>query len=340
MVLADVGVSGGIADYWRQFEPSFQAFGFDPLVTECSRLAATEKNPKVEFFDAFVGYEGYASLFPQDVAKGSWSNQPFPRTSAARAQHLQSIPAAQRYNNEDPDVIYAKRKISLDAFFGERPQTLVDFIKVDTDGSDYEVLCGAERTLGRHCVLGLLVETQFHGISHIHSNLFANIDRLLRERGFSLFDLDVYNYTRGVLPGHFVYRIPAQTRQGQVLAGDALYLRDVAAPGYEEHWKVKLPPEKLLKLVCLFEMFSLPDCAAELLLAKKEEVRHHMDVDQALGLLTRQVHPAARGLDEIDRRFQRSPEHFYPVAAAERFGGVLPARLRRALSALKRMLRG
>jgi hypothetical protein len=37
MVLADVGVSGGIADYWRQFEPNLQVFGFDPLVTECKR---------------------------------------------------------------------------------------------------------------------------------------------------------------------------------------------------------------------------------------------------------------------------------------------------------------
>jgi Methyltransferase FkbM domain len=96
-------------------------------------------------------------------------------------------------------VLYAKRKVSLDSFFDERPDVAVDFIKVDTDGGDYEVLCGAERILDRHMVLGLLVEVQFHGISHLHSNLFANIDRLLREHGFSLFDLDVYHYTRGVL---------------------------------------------------------------------------------------------------------------------------------------------
>ena len=93
-----------------------------------------------------------------------------------------------------------------------------------------------ERFMAEKQVLGLLVESQLHGIAHAHSNVFSNIDRLMREQGFSLFDFEIYRYTRATLPGHFVYDIPAQTHEGQVVWGDALYLRDVTAPGYEGRW--------------------------------------------------------------------------------------------------------
>jgi hypothetical protein len=62
-------------------------------------LAAEETNPNVRYYDAFVGFDQYTSLFPEDVAKRGWSNQPFPRTSAARAQRQQSMSMAQWFNN-------------------------------------------------------------------------------------------------------------------------------------------------------------------------------------------------------------------------------------------------
>jgi hypothetical protein len=335
LVLADVGVSGGIPAYWRQFEPHLAAFGFDTLVRECERLNRAETNPRVRYFDRFVGWDGYRELFPEGIerdAAAGWSNQPFPRTSAARLQHAQEVPFAQHYNANDPELVYTSRRTSLDAFFGEHPAVGVDFIKVDTDGQDYEVLLGARRLLDEHKVLGLLVEMQFHGVSHPHANLFANIDRLLREHGFSLFDLETYRYSRANLPGRFVYRLPAQTREGQVLAGDALYLRDVAAPGYEERWGPVLE-SKLLKLVCLFEIFGMPDCAAELLELKRDRFEKKANIPELLDLLAAQMHPAIASYAEINRRFAECPERFYPPPPRM-------ARIRRALpEPIRRLLR-
>jgi hypothetical protein len=243
------------------------------------------------------------------------------------------------YNSGDPDLVYAKQRTSLDDFFDAHRSVRVDFVKVDTDGHDYEVLCGSRRLLSEHQVLGLLVETQFHGVSHPHSNLFSNIDRLLREHGFSLFGLETYRYTRGVLPGHFVYHLPAQTREGQVLAGDALYLRDIAAPGYVERWNCVLPTSKLLKLLCLFELFGLPDCAAELLECKRKELQGHVDVSEALDLLTRELHPGIRSYGEVNRRFTENPESFYPPSPGRFLRRVLPEPVYRLLSSARRKLR-
>jgi len=342
LVLADVGVSGGLPSFWRQFEPHFRAFGFDPLIRECERLNREEKNKAVEYHDYFLGYPEYEQLFPNadrgDPVKG-WSNQPFERTSAARAQRLQSMTIQQWFNNENPDVVFTERRISLDEFFAARSEK-VDFIKVDTDGHDYEVLCGARRILKDHQVLGLLVETQFHGITHPHSNLFANIDRLLREHGFSLFDLETYRYTRGVLPGRFEYSMAAQTKEGQILAADALYLRDISAPGYDERWRQRLSDSKLLKLAALFDVFGLPDCAAELLSDRQQQLATGVDLPTLLDLLAREIQPGMGGYAEVNKRFDASREAFYPHTPTELLRRHLPTPLRRMLSRLKRKLRG
>lgn len=336
-VVIDVGASGGIAQHWRIFEPHLHAFGFDPLIKECARLNREERNEHVRYIDGYLGFDDYARLFPPDVATdavGGWSNQPFARTSAARAQKMQNVSYDQWLNN-DPEVIYSTRRSSIDAFFSDHPEESVDFIKVDTDGSDYEVLNGATKVIEERKVLGFFVECQFHGITHPHSNLFANIDRFMRERGFSLFDMEFYRYTRGVLPGRFVWSIGAQTREGQVIWGDALYLRDAAAPGYEQRWAAALSPPKLLKLACLFEIYGMPDCAAELLLHYRQELDGLIDVQAALDLFTREIDPGAEGFEKHNARFDQFPESFYPRHERQ-VRQYAPSSLRKVLSGAKR----
>ena len=166
--------------------------------------------------------------------------------------------------------------------------------------------------------LGFFVECQFHGVSHPHSNLFANIDRLLREQGFSLFDLEACRYTRGQLPGHFVMSLPSPTLEGQVPAADALYLRDVAAPRYEDKWGVVLGPRKMAKLACLFAIFGMPDCAAEILVAKERELAKVFDLKSARDMLARELQRRARGFDDLNRCFDASINAFYPGSVKER----------------------
>jgi hypothetical protein len=156
------------------------------------------------------------------------------------------------------------------------------------------------------------VESPFHGLVHDESNTFRNIDRLLTGLGFSLFDLEVYRYSRAALPGRFVYRIPAQTESGQVIWADALYLRDAGRPDYESEWSFMLSPQKILKLACLFEIFGLNDCAAELLLKYRAEVGHLVDVNRYLDSLTPSVQSARPSYREYVRGFEENPESFYP----------------------------
>ena len=266
--LFDVGVSGGIDGHWRRFASDLRVWGFDPLVAEVERLNGQAKPG--EFYEAaFVGSPEYREKYTHDDwwTVESRTNQSFGRTSAAWAQQFLQMDWTKEVYNHDAEVVFADRVVSLDSYCREQAIDHVDFLKIDTDGSDFEVLDGSRGLLRSGGLLGLQVEAQFHGAVHSEANLFANIDCLLRQNGFSLFDLDLWRYSRASLPRPFFYDIAGQTTQGQIAWGEALYLRDLGDPIYEQKWPdFEVSIAAILKTIALFDMFNLQDCAVEVLL--------------------------------------------------------------------------
>jgi hypothetical protein len=223
----------------------------------------------------------------------------------------------QQMFNAGAPVVLTERTITLDDRISVREHPRVDFVKVDTDGHDIEVILGARNILAAGGVLGLRVEMQFHGSPHEYANTFSNIDRLLRERGFSLFDLDVYRYSRADLPAPFVYDIPAQTTTGQVSWGEALYLRDLGSPTYEAMWNYDVTRERVMKLAALFDLFDLPDCAAELLRNRA----HFLDDPTRENLLDLLVSDEPGAYASLLATFERDFTEFYRSRMAEESEG-------------------
>jgi FkbM family methyltransferase len=205
--VVDVGASRGIAHYWSAFGQTLHAIGFDPLVANMRKMAARETRPNVRYEGAFIGCTNFDALFPPEQRQIRVG--PYSRTSSIRAQELMRLDFVAKHFNEGEEVILAERHLTLDDYFP--PEAELDFLKIDTDGSDLQVLLGADKLLRRGAFLGIVVEAQFQGWPHDYANTFANIDRYLRARGFALYDLDRHRYTRAVLPGLFEYDIPAQT---------------------------------------------------------------------------------------------------------------------------------
>jgi FkbM family methyltransferase len=309
--LVDVGASGGIDYYWGVFDTCLRAVGFDPLIKEVERLNTAHQNGTQRYYPYLVGYKKYSELIPQHQ-----SAQPdlYARTSAARAQKLAQCDYARTYYDQTGEGSFAKDLIELDEFFLQTHPMDVDFVKIDTDGSDYQVLLGAQELLRSCPVLGVAVECQFHGPVHDAANIFSNIDRLLRRLGFSLFDIEVYRYSRAALPKPFAYRIPAQTNGGQVLWADTLYFRDAGEQGYETAWPLGLTQQKILKLACLFEIFGLEDCTAELLLQRRDRLASLIDVDACLDMITPALNGERPSYRAYLERFETKPDSFFPPA--------------------------
>ncbi len=287
--LIDVGASGGIASDWFRFGDRLKAVGFDPLISEVKKLNHENPHPGVHYEEGFVVYHKLEDVFPKTLREDpilSKNNASWDRTSACEIAKIKHYDYIQHHFNSGHEVVYSERFFELDDYVQKHSIPSVDFIKVDTDGHDFPVLLSAEKTLDQSGVLGLSVECQFHGACHPYANTFSNIDSFLRSKGFSLFSLDVWKYTRSALPGPFVYDIFAQTQKGPVQWGEALYLRDLADPNYTQKFDFLITWEKVMKLACLYEMFGLQDCAAELLLEMSKKFPLSPHLDSMLNLLT------------------------------------------------------
>src|SRR5882762_2009721 len=167
VTLIDVGCSGGVEEHWLNFAPALRAIGFDPILPEIERLNASAP-ASIRYEAAFVGYRDYDELVPYSLradAVANKNNDSFTRTSAHAHFVLKEGDYAKKNYNQGKELIFTDRRIDLDSFAAASGIRRIDFLKVDTDGSDIEVLLGARELLAAGC-LALSLEAQFHGPFH------------------------------------------------------------------------------------------------------------------------------------------------------------------------------
>ena len=147
---------------------------------------------------------------------------------------------------------------TLEQFCEDENIQEIDFLQVDVQGADFDVLKGAGNLLEK-TVLGLQIEVEFSKM-YEDQPLFTDIDQYCRQNDFSLFDL----ITRDGWCRRPRNSSPLFSSQkiGQLLWADALYLRDPIANGQPSQWK---NPTTILKLACIADILDYPDYAIELL---------------------------------------------------------------------------
>jgi hypothetical protein len=302
--LIDVGCSGGVDHGWDLFGDNLLAYGFDPGRHEIERLTAAETRPGVRYINGFVGLpDGHPA---KGASVDPWRLDPWGRLSAYRTQELQQARAAQPLETaagqedlmqrnlwREAALADPAKPIVLPDFLGAEGVTDVDFIKIDVDGSDFEILQSLEGRLADPPVLGAVLEVNFFGGPGPQVNSFHNIDRFMRAQGFDLFDLTVRRYSLAALPRPYLYPHPlaSQTTAGRPWQGDALYLRDVGYP-FAGRDAGAWSDSKLLKLATLYAMTGLLDQAAELLLQHRDRLGAHLDINAVLDVLTQESQDA------------------------------------------------
>lgn len=129
----------------------------------------------------------------------------------------------------------------------------IDFIQIDVQGANLQVLEGGTEIVGSS-VLAIQIEVEF---SHLYKDqpLFADVDVYLRQQGFTLFDL--------ATPSCCV-RSPLHSNEhpGQLLWADAIYFRDLIRQDLDSPLKT---PAQILKLACIADILNFTDYSLELL---------------------------------------------------------------------------
>jgi FkbM family methyltransferase len=260
LTVADVGARLGYESHWTHFGDQVRMIGFEPDPEECEKV------------NRELGGSGHR-CYPVALH----------RSRARRTFYITSTPPSCGFYKPDQGFfsripnersVQVLRTVEIettdfDSFAREQGVGPVDFMKLDVEGAELDVLMGAEKSLSED-ILGVSVEVAFYPF-HEHRPVFRDLDAFLWSKGFALFDLECVRYARKILSPFLFHPAPGSTREGQVIWGQAIYFRDAAASLKASG---KAPPEwplvRVLKLAAVMEVFNFHDCAAELLDAARQ----------------------------------------------------------------------
>lgn len=206
LVLVDVGSSGGVKSNWKLAEKYLQVIGFEPEDEGFDNLAAS-KDSRTKYLNTGL-YKERATL-PFYVTRENTDSSIF----KPNRELIDKFPAASRFDIVKTESI---RTDTLDNQLRENRIEGVDFIKVDTQGSELFILQGAASTLERS-VFGLEIEVEFAPM-YEGQPLFCEVDSFVRGFGFQLFDLRPIYWKRELGKDY-------GKSKGQLIFADALYFR-------------------------------------------------------------------------------------------------------------------
>lgn len=211
LVMVDIGASGGVDRRWERAARYLRVIAFEPDRRAFDALQAAAVGESRTYLNSGLHRERGTLKFhltrKQEVSSIFLPNRRF----------LDRFPLAERFDvleTVDMEVD------TLDSQLISCGVADVDFVKVDTQGSELFILEGASGVLGAS-VVGLEVEAAFTDV-YDGQPLFPAVHDFLQRRGFQLFDLRPYYWKRAI-GGR------SGGRKGQLVFADCLYLRDVGA---------------------------------------------------------------------------------------------------------------
>ena len=276
-IIADVGARDGDPG-WAPLEGTARFVGFEPDEAECARLNTGSSDAR--FYP--VALHDRSGDLPFFLTELEYCHGFYGANPAYFGRFPNYV------NNSVRDRITV-RTTTMDEFMTESRLSHVDFLKIDTEGSELDILRGARNTLAQGHLLGVLSE--FWWDPRIKSQpAFTDLDRFMRDAGFSLFDIECQRYPRSTLPlgaglSSAVLGCPPYRKHGQILTGDALYFRDPVWDLRESPGAFPWNDLTVLRLVGLLDLFGYPDFAIEILDTFRDRFARKVDVDHLFDLL-------------------------------------------------------
>jgi FkbM family methyltransferase len=236
---------------WGLFAPNLSIYGFDADADACDVANADLVQRQITWTEQHI---------PLALGKSIGESTLYvTKNPMCSSLYLPNEPYLARFAGlpelVNLDFTIELETTTLDAFCQSEAIETVDFLQVDVQGADLQVLEGASHLL-KHSILGIQIEVEFSHL-YVDQPLFADVDHYLRSQEFTLFDLACTHRVRARSP-IVSHRRPG----GQLLWADAFYLCDLLQPIEMIHSK---SPQQLLKLACIADVMGFADYALELL---------------------------------------------------------------------------
>ncbi len=239
-VYVDCGARGEDNHPFLNVFPGAQYIGFEADAEESARVQAKLKSGR-KIFPVAVGRTN--ETLPFYVTKNPACSSFLEPNQQFFGQFFDAA--------EDTEVqsVIKLPVVALDEYLPKAGIDSIDFIELDTQGSELDILKGAEIFL-KNSVLGLRIEVEFSPI-YKDQPLFSDVDSFVRSCGFVLFDLSRHRYRRGAAPRE----LPTS---GQLVYGHAYYMKDYRLFSGPDAWL------HILKLIMVADYFGARDYAYEM----------------------------------------------------------------------------
>lgn len=251
IIIVDVGCRWGFVEEFTPELDRFVIYGFDPDPQECDRLNAWYSSPAIKAIPIALGsVSGERTLYLTKEPACSSLYKPDPcLTSNYSALHCQVEVGKTRVNVQ-----------RLDAWAKENGVSAIDHIKIDTQGSELDVLIGAGCLLDK--IRSIQVEVEFNPM-YLDQPVFSDVDKFLRSNGFVLWKLsEITHYSKNKTSQQPINTVDVRyddwvsqkigVYAGQIFWANAHYVRqDVLSD--------KKSPEAFERDQILFSLLGMPD---------------------------------------------------------------------------------
>jgi FkbM family methyltransferase len=245
-VLVDVGARGGLDHLWSRVEDQILTIGFEPDRQSFDSLEASELR---RYFPVALWERSEPLTLYCASSPGKTSVYP------PCFETLRAFPDPERFETVEEVRLPASSVETLDTVLGNDGIRDVDFIKLDTQGSELPILKGATDTVAT--AAAVKVEVEFVEL-YEGQPLFSDVECFMRAAGFQLVDLQRRYWKRD---GYVKY-----PGQGQLIWADALYFRDQDEflTGLE-HGDPGWAQSKVIKFAAACLLYGMHDYAVTLL---------------------------------------------------------------------------
>lgn len=151
---------------------------------------------------------------------------------------LESFKGKGSYSHRKPVKFEWIELDSLDSLLKNNRLEFPDFIKLDIHSSEFEALNGAKKTLEKSC-LGIFVEAWTYPV-HKHQKLYADVEKLLNNFNFFLFDL--FSISKWKRNNNL-----CKSSRRQIIFLEALYFKDL--------FKIK-NKKQAIKFLCFLDIYG------------------------------------------------------------------------------------
>ena len=184
------------------------------------------------------------------------------------------IATSQKYSGIKPNINQTSQKATdasskpikstIDEILLKNNIDNINFLKIDIDSNDTDVLYGSENLLKNDNLFGVKVEVNFT-TSDSSKNIYEPY-LYLSDHNFVLHKIITNRYASDKIPEKFFYNFSGQNFNGTDLYGDLIFFKTL-----DNNFIKTLDKYKLLNFCRILEIHNLNGMAAEILLKNKEK---------------------------------------------------------------------